>query len=489
VALFRKKSEKPEDGGEDKAPEAEGFQPQPEKAQKWFNHAKAMADSYSYDAALSYYDRGIKLDPEAMSAHDAMYEAAVQYLNRGGKPASSKERRVIEDNTTVGKFAAAEFEWMKNIRDPQLGLKAVEAAAKAELHEVGYWLATKMLTLVRSSKKVNKAMLVRAKDVFAKVGAWDEAITCGELALQMDPTDGDLSAELKNLAAQRTMDRGGYEAAGGEEGGFRRMTRDADKQRELEEAESIAGGASVEERNLARAREAYEENPTMPDAINRYAQLLKKSGDPEQQEQAYKLYMKGYEDTNEYRFRMMAGDIRIDQLRRKEKELANTQDSEELQQVREQRRRLQAKEYRERVERYPTDRNLKFQLGTLLFELGEYEEAMGCFQAAKDEPKLRVRAGHLLGKCFAAESWHAEAIAEYREALDAIDATEKERELDIRYDLMASLIEEARSEQSEEMAKEAKEICSSIARRDITYRDIRAKRKQIDELQKQVAGE
>lgn len=491
MALFRKKSDPAEESGDGKEAAASDFEAQPEKAQKWFNHAKTMADRYSYDAALSYYANGIKFDPEALSAHEAMYEAAIQYINHGGKPASSKERRNIEDSTPVGKFAAAEFEWMKNIRDPQLGLKAVEAAAKADLSEVGYWLATKMLGLVRNAKKINKSTLVRAKDVFASVGAWDEAITCGELALQMDPTDGDLSAELKNLSAQRTMDRGGYEQAGGEEGGFRRMTRDIDKQRELEEAESIAGGASIEERNLARAKAAYEENPSMPDAINRYAQLLKKSGDPEQEELAYKLYMKGFEDTGEYRFRMMAGDIRIDRLRRREKKLAGKSEgqtpSDELKQVREQRREMQATEYRERVERYPTDRNLKFQLGTILYELGQYEEAMGCFQAAKDEPKLRVRAGHLLGRCFAAESWHMEAIAEYREALEAIDATEKERELDIRYDLMDSLIEEARSDQSQDLAKEALDICSSIARRDITYRDIRAKRKEIDQLQKELA--
>lgn len=502
MALFRKKAptEEEQDNGAAAADGAEEqssqFTPQPEKARKWFEHARSMADRYTYDAALSYYANGIKLDPESMSAHEAMYEAAVQYNNRAGKPASSKERRNIEDSTPVGKFAAAEFEWMKNLRDATLGLKAVDAAAKAGQLEAGNWLAGKMLSLVRTSKKINKTTLVKAKDVFAAVGAWDEAITCGELALQMDPTDSELSAELKNLSAQRAMDQGGYEQAGGKEGGFRGLIRDADRQRELEETEAITAGKSTEERNLARARAAYEENPSDSDAINRYAQLLKKSADPEQEQAAYDIYMKAYNETREYRFRMAAGDIRIEQLRRKERHLAAKLDGaadgvdvpDELKQLRNERRSLQAQEYRERVEQYPTDRHIKHQLGQVLFELGQYDEAMGCFQAAKDEPRLRVRAGHMLGKCFACEDWHREAIAEFRDALDAIDASERDRELDIRYDLMVSLIEEARREQSPELAKEALEICSGVARKDITFRDIRQRRKEIDELVRRLTG-
>ena len=35
---------------------------------------------------------------------------------------------------------------------------------------------------------------------------------------------------------------------------------------------------------------------------------------------------------------------------------------------------------------------------------------MGCFQKSKDEPKLRTRSGHLLGRCFAPEGWHTDAV-------------------------------------------------------------------------------
>ena len=134
----------------------------------------------------------------------------------------------------------------------------------------------------------------------------------------------------------------------------------------------------------------------------------------------------------------------------------------------------------ERAERYPTDRFIRFELGRIEFELGNYEDAMASFQSAKDEPKLRVTGGHLLGLCFAKEGWHQEASDEFREALDGIDATTRDHELPIRYDLMVALIGRARSDNSVDYAREALEICSSIARKNITYRDIRTRRKELD---------
>jgi hypothetical protein len=53
---------------------------------------------------------------------------------------------------------------------------------------------------------------------------------------------------------------------------------------------------------------------------------------------------------------------------------------------------------------------------------------------------------------------------------------------------MVSLMEHARAESSLELAKEAKEICSTIARKNITYRDIRNWRKEVDVLIKELSG-
>jgi hypothetical protein len=69
-----------------------------------------------------------------------------------------------------------------------------------------------------------------------------------------------------------------------------------------------------------------------------------------------------------------------------------------------------------------------------------------------------------------------------------LDAGNAERELDIKYDLMVSLMEQAKGERNAQAARDAAEICSYILRKNIAYRDIRDRRKQVDALVKEIAG-
>jgi tetratricopeptide (TPR) repeat protein len=140
------------------------------------------------------------------------------------------------------------------------------------------------------------------------------------------------------------------------------------------------------------------------------------------------------------------------------------------------------------MDKYPTDCGIKMEVGRIRFELAQYDDAMPCFQQAKDEAKYRVAAAHMLGRCFAAQNWHAEAVGEFNEAIQVLDAGNAERELDIKYDLMNSLIELARAEKDAQAARDAAEICSHILRKNIAYRDIRERRKQVDALVKEIAG-
>lgn len=497
MALFGKKKPADADGVETPdgdAPEQD-FVPQPDKARKWFEHAKGQADSSQYLAAMQYYANGIKLDPGAMSAHEALFKLAALHLQKEGKPAKSKDIKSVDGPTPVARMAAAEFAWGCNYLSTSLAVKTLEAAIKASQLEFGHFAAKNALAVLKASKKPSKSQFLSLMELCKQVESWDEAMAAGAAALALDPSNSDLDSDLKDLSAQRAMSQGGYEQAAGKEGGFRDFVKDADKQREREEEESLAGVGGGSDRVLARARAEYEKSPETPDLLNKYAQLLVREGSVESLDEADAVYVKGHEDTGEYRFRMNAGDIRIKKLRDAEavsKAAAQAAPGDEaigreLEAARQARLLLELEEFRERAGHYPTDRVIKYRLGELAIEQGEYDLAMECFQKSKDEPKLRVRSTHQLGRCFAHEGWHAEAIAEFNEALATIDATEGERELEIRYDLMSSLLDQGRLESAIDVVREALEICSSIARKDITYRDIRAKRKEIDALVRELS--
>lgn len=476
--------------------EGETFKPQPDKARTFLEHAETAANSSNFDYALILFAQGIRLDPGNMVAHQGMYETAVRYIQSGGRGASGKELRQIDDGTPVGRFAAAEFAWMKDLNSLTPALRMLERAGEIQLVEFGQWAASKVMNLVKiqMKKKPSKSTLIAAKNAFAAVGAWDQAYICGDEAVKLDPTDGELVSELKQLTAARAIQQGGYQQTVGQEGGFRAHIRDAEKQRALEEKESLSGNVDVETRNLERAKKEFEDNPMSLEAIRRYAQLLKRAQTPESEQKAIEVYEAGFARTGDFALKAAANDIRLAQMRREVKALVDAAaaapgDESAAQTAEAAKRRLLETEYAdftERIARYPTDRTLKAEAGRVAFELGQIENAMALFQAAKEEPRLRVYGAQMLGRCFAAEGWHNEAIGEFREALAAIDATTSEREQEIRYDLMLSLAALAREEKSTAYAKEAVEICSVIMRKDISFRDIRAKRKELDALLKEL---
>ena len=491
MALFNRKKNS-EDGPEQEAE----FVPQPDKARKWFEHAKNMADSSNFESSLVYYANGIKLDPETISAHEAMIEVGIRHHQAGGKKAASKDLKSVDGPHPVDKLAAAQLAWLSRYDNPALAVKALSAAVDADQLELANMLTIRVLTLVSRAKKVSRSQDVQVMELAKAAGAWNEAIAAGQLAMQLDPSDSTLDAEMKDLAAQRAMSQGGYEKAAGKEGGFREFIKDSKKQQELTQEDSLAGAGGARESVLERAKAAYEKNPEAPDVLNRYAQLLRREGTPDSIEEAERVYRLGHEATGEYRFRMNAGDLAISRHRNAVSELKTELESapeseasavqNRLEKAEEKLLELEASEFAERAKKYPTDRTLKFQLGDVAFRRGDLGTAMECFQKSKDEPKLRTRAGHYLGRCFAQEDWHAEAIAEFRETLEKIEPGDQERELEIRYDLMKSLIAMARTERSSEDARDALEICSWIARKDITYRDIRDRRKEIDQLVREI---
>ena len=494
MALFgRKKANEPDETLEE---EEVVFTPQPERATKWFNHARAMAEASNTETALVYYASGIKLDPGNEDILQEMLEIAKRHARDGGTRISHRNAKPVGGSEPLDKMATATLLWMTDLTSGAAAIKALEATVSADQPAAARFFAPHVLGIVSRGRKPTKQQYVAIKDLCRTVEAWDHALTAGQLAMQLDPTDGKLEHEIKDLSAQRAMTEGGYEEAAGKEGGFREFVKDMDKQREREEDESIAGAGGGSDRVLERARIRFKEAPEIAENVHRYATVLRREGSVDSLKEAEEVLLRGFKSTGEYRFRMTAGDIRIQRFRDRigdvDRQLADGDPSDPALQKRRtslERELLafEVKEYHERAKRYPTDRVVRFHLGEVAFRQNDIETAMGCFQKAKDEPRLRARAGHLLGRCFAVEGWHSEAIAEFKDVLSKIDATESERELEVRYDLMVSLSDLAEAEQSEEHAREALEICSGIARQDITYRDIREQRRAIDTLVRSLA--
>jgi len=82
-----------------------------------------------------------------------------------------------------------------------------------------------------------------------------------------------------------------------------------------------------------------------------------------------------------------------------------------------------------RVERNPTDLQLRFELGEQLVKAGLYTEAIQELQRAKQNPNARLKAMNLLGQCYTEKNMLDLAVKQFQECASeivAMDVTKKE---------------------------------------------------------------
>ena len=128
---------------------------------------------------------------------------------------------------------------------------------------------------------------------------------------------------------------------------------------------------------------------------------------------------------------------------------------------------FQLTDCQKRVERYPTDLQIRFELGQLYFQTGKITEAIAEFQKAQANPQKRLQSMSYLGQCFAARGMNDMAARKLQEALKEKTGFDDEKK-ELIYALGCIL---------EKMGKreEAMQQFSQIYEVDISYKDVAAK--------------
>src|SRR5206468_4077232 len=103
--------------------------------------------------------------------------------------------------------------------------------------------------------------------------------------------------------------------------------------------------------------------------------------------------------------------------------------SEELETAKKKRAEILVEDARRRVERNPTDLQLRFELGEHLLNAQRYREAVPELQRARQNPNARLKAMNLLGVCYRELGMLDLAMKQFEDAAKEIltmDATKKE---------------------------------------------------------------
>lgn len=504
MALFGKKKDG-SDAGTD-APPAEGAPIEQtdfseEKARKFFTHARTVHDATNYEYAMTLWLNGLRQSPSSMEGVEGYWRSSIAFNSETKGKLSKESRRNFPGKGPVERYLLALLDWGVTQFDPHAATKAVDSAAKLEgengldMSEVVYWIAERALPLIARDKKPTKDMYLRVMNACMKIGAYDLAVRAGDAACQLAPQDVDLSNQVRNLAAQATMSTGGYDQTG-QQGGFRSNIRNSEKQRLMEDQDRIVKSEDVKDRLVNAAEEEYRKRPDDTPTINALVKALLERGRTEDEVRSFKVLTKAYEDFKQFHFRQKAGEIRLRQARRKlgeyESDAAAHPDDATKQSLARQAKKkyleMELQEYRLRVENYPTDVQLKYELGKREFALENFDEAIALFQESQNDPRVRAASLRLLGESFHHKGWVDEAIDTFRGAIERHGSDTDEMGRELKYGLMSALQDKARAERHLPSAQEAEKLASSIAIQQINFRDIRERRDALKNLVNELKG-
>ncbi len=460
----------------------------PEKAERWFHYARTSHDTSNYEYAAVCWLSGLRFQPNNLDGIKGFFGSASASAQNGGTVTKALHEAVA-GKSDVHRFLAALLAFAFKTGEADAAVRAVAAAGHIALTDVVNFLAPVALKIALNDKRVKKDHFVKLMEACKAAGSFELAVRAGEEAVRLAPEDNRLSAEVRNLAAQGTMTRGGYDQTG-QEGGFRANIRDAEKQRQLDEGERTGRSENVLDRQVTQAKEEYEARPTDRPAIKKYAAALVNRKKAEDLQLAYDILMKGYQETQEFRFRQDAGAIRIAQAMAKMKPLreaaaaspADAAAQATLMEAQKQLLALEISEFEARTAAYPTELAIKFELGRRYFDVGRFDDAIDLLQQAKDEAKNRASALSYLGRAFAAKGWHEEAIGTFRLALEGHPDLNDAGGMELRYGLMCSLQQHAEENKDLPSAEEAGKIAGDIVVRQISFKDVRGRRDSIKAL-------
>jgi len=252
--------------------------------------------------------------------------------------------------------------------------------------------------------------------------------------LKVDPRDMNAIKGEKDAAAKTSIKTQGW----GDGGDFRSKMKDAGEAAKLEKLAKQGMTQDEMEQFLAETIELYNADQTNIVVVKRMADLYERLGELDNGLTFF-----------EYALTLNPGDV---SMTRKVENLRNKVDDQRLVQmeaeieadpgapdiedkraqimeIKRGRAQKLIEEAKGRVERNPTDKSLRYELGQALFEGGYFTEAIPELQQARANPHIRTKAMLILGRCFEKKNMNdlaESALSEAAKEIVAMDNVKKE---------------------------------------------------------------
>jgi tetratricopeptide (TPR) repeat protein len=395
-----------------------------QKAQNFTNRGRQALESGRYELAVDMLMEAVAAAPDVLETRKLLRAAQIANFRRNGKAglgaklgylmARQKILSLAKKGKAVEAMAEAEKLLSQNPLDAdniEVAVKAAEAAGKADHAAISVEAA------YECSNK-DPGLLERVATYYMMAKRWDKARDAYRKLSELKPGDQRVMQLLKNCEAQATMNAGWAQTAG-QKGGFQNLIANKEQAKKLDQAnKAVVTGddaealiaekiAQIEKEpknmNFRRAlARLYIQAKRFADAIDCLSAAIEVAGamDPELDRMLSQTRIQYY-------------DQQIDAMRAD----GNEEGASELEAEKNQ---FVFDDLAARVERYPNDLHLRYELGVQYFTYEYYDEALEHLQLAQKSPKDRLWALYYLAMCFLMKEQTDMAVMQLETARDQI---------------------------------------------------------------------
>lgn len=392
--------------------------------------AEQAAATKKYELAIEIFLQALQIDPDNRAAR------------RGVRLAAFRQGEISPTSTLTMKVQGAALR--AKLLHPNLDqrISAYESYLKLDPKNLG--MAHDLAATCEKANYPNAAIGVQEavaeihpKDPVSRTALGrllaqkepQKALEHLERALQIEPRNQDAIKLRKDLAAELSIKRTGFETAKTTHD----LLRDKDKAKELLKADRIQRDESESGdligRLEARHREAANDRKVLRDLARAYAG----AGRTDDAQGAWQKLIAL--DPGDFDAKVQLGDLRIAQVDRATAAAEARGDATALKSLRERRIQIVIEEYSARVAEHPTDLALRFALGEAYLSANRLDDAIGEFQKAIKDPRKRVDALGLLGECFLQKGLYDLAARQLEKALEESPGLNSERGKSVVYNL------------------------------------------------------
>lgn len=402
--------------------------------------ALAAVELRNFGYAISLLQGILKQEPEFLTGRQLLRRAEVAKQKSGKKSffnISTAPIAVMKAQREVKKAPQRAVEMIEKVLEEepynrQANLALKEAAVAAGWPEIGVFA---LRTLLEENPRDLK-LLHELGRLYHQTGQSDEEVLVYNLITEIDPLDAAALRLGKDASARASMSTGGWTQAES----YRELIKDKDVATSLEQQSRMQLTGDALDQQIAELEARQEAQPQNVDLARRLGALCEQKDDIES---AMKWYQRAIELTgssdaglirklSNLKMRGAERDIAAHEeflAGHQKKDAVHAKKAEELQAAKKKRAAILIEEVKKRLERNPTDLQLRFELGEHLIHAQRFREAVPELQRARQNPNARLKAMNLLGVCYRELGMLDLAMKQFEDAAREImtmDAMKKE---------------------------------------------------------------